>query len=225
MKKKTFEVELSIPTARIVTRPDLEDLKDFDKDRILSRPYFEHLKLSAGSDKEILNNLSSNDISEIENSIKRLREILVSVESYSVCLSDKFKENQIRLEAVEYLMKSTDEDLLQELSQNLKSEEKNISDMKMATLKLIQDIKVIIEFYNKKVVEHYRKTFAGRLKQARLAAGFTQSQLANAVNMSQNGFQLYEAARQEPSLTTLIRLSKILKQPTDWLLGFSETGT
>ena len=71
------------------------------------------------------------------------------------------------------------------------------------------------------IQQRYRDIFANRLKQARQEKRLTQKELATAVEMSQNGFQQYEGARREPSLTTLIRLSKVLHRPTDWLLGLS----
>ena len=91
--------------------------------------------------------------------------------------------------------------------------------------KILTDFIVKVAEMVKKITEtiqqRYRDIFANRLKQARQEKRLTQKELATAVEMSQNGFQQYEGARREPSLTTLIRLSKVLHRPTDWLLGLS----
>ena len=67
--------------------------------------------------------------------------------------------------------------------------------------------------------ERYKQTFAVRLREARLSAGLTQLQLAKQLGMTPNGYNPYENAKREPSLTTLVKISKILKKSTDWLLG------
>ena len=66
-----------------------------------------------------------------------------------------------------------------------------------------------------------QKIFAMRLRQARTAAGLTQTQLANQIGMTQGGYTGYENSVREPSIATLKRLSRILKTPTDWLLGLT----
>lgn len=65
------------------------------------------------------------------------------------------------------------------------------------------------------------KDFSARLRQARKEAGLTQAKIAAQIGMGQNRYTLYETARREPSLATLIRLSRVLKRPTDWLLGLT----
>lgn len=64
-----------------------------------------------------------------------------------------------------------------------------------------------------------RITFSVRLKKARLAANLTQTQLAAQLNLSQSGYNLYETMNSEPSLATLINISKKLNCSVDWLLG------
>ena len=67
----------------------------------------------------------------------------------------------------------------------------------------------------------YSRTFAVRLRQARKEARLTQAQLAAQIGMTQGGYTQYENAGREPSLSTLAKLSRILKRPTDWLLGLA----
>ena len=43
--------------------------------------------------------------------------------------------------------------------------------------------------------------------------------LGDAINISQNGFGLYETGKRDISTTALIRLSRKLKVSSDWLIG------
>lgn len=67
----------------------------------------------------------------------------------------------------------------------------------------------------------YRLTFSSRLREARKAAKLTQAQLAERIGMTQGGFSPYETSLGEPPLATLVKLSKVLKRSTDWLLGLT----
>lgn len=70
------------------------------------------------------------------------------------------------------------------------------------------------------MVKHvYRKNFADRLRFARQATGLSQKAFAPKIGMSQNGYSYFETAQRDPSIPTLIRLSKIFNRSTDWLLG------
>lgn len=90
-----------------------------------------------------------------------------------------------------------------------------------ATEDLIQRIKDVIDSIEFQLNGQFTNTFSSRLREARKAAGLTQSQVADKLGMSQGGYTQYEQQRREPSLATLAKLSKILKRPTDWLLGLS----
>lgn len=116
-------------------------------------------------------------------------------------------------------------------------EEKNIEETQM--LNRIQRVRVLRTLYDKvlfalaqlkesleKIIEkakeiECRGRFSERLKQARTEAGLTQSQLAEKLGMRQSSYSSYENAGTEPSLATLSNISKILKRPTDWLLGLT----
>ena len=75
------------------------------------------------------------------------------------------------------------------------------------------------------IVEGYeksdRKVFAVRLRQARTEAGMTQTELAKEIGMSQSTYTNYENLKCEPPIAVLKRLARILKRPTDWLLGLT----
>lgn len=67
----------------------------------------------------------------------------------------------------------------------------------------------------------YREVFAERLKQARKMTGLTQARFAPKIGLTKNGYALYETARRDPSIPTLIRIAKELKISADWLLGLT----
>ena len=68
---------------------------------------------------------------------------------------------------------------------------------------------------------YYTKIFAARLKQARKAARLTQEELAAQIGLKRSSYGLYEQARNEPNVSVLAILSKILKRPADWFLGLT----
>ena len=69
----------------------------------------------------------------------------------------------------------------------------------------------------------YKKMFKGNDEfektQARKLTGLTQESFAPKVGLTKNGYALYETARREPSISTLVRISKELQISVDWLLG------
>lgn len=60
-----------------------------------------------------------------------------------------------------------------------------------------------------------------RIKEARKAAGLTQQQTADALNMTIGAYQKYEAGSVEPPLHSLVSLAIIFDVTTDYLLGMS----
>ena len=69
---------------------------------------------------------------------------------------------------------------------------------------------------------NHREIFAKRLRQARVAAGYNQAQLAKKINVVRNTYFYYETSHNEPSLETLCELARILNVTPNWLLGFEE---
>lgn len=61
-----------------------------------------------------------------------------------------------------------------------------------------------------------------RVKQARVAQGITQEQLATAVDSSQSAVVRWENSIGEPRAATLKALSRCLRVSSDWLMGRSE---
>lgn len=61
--------------------------------------------------------------------------------------------------------------------------------------------------------------FGERLKQIRLEKGYTQKDIINKINISQNGYSSWELGKTEPNLTSLKKLSNIFHISVDYLLG------
>ena len=61
--------------------------------------------------------------------------------------------------------------------------------------------------------------FGARLAEVRKAAGFTQTELAEALGISQRMVAYYESIDDNPLARILVLLSKTLKVSTDELLG------
>lgn len=194
--------------------------RDFDHNKFLQRPLFKFvevdgeyfLKNNLRGDGEIFESLSpTDDVNKNENHLKKLQVIYDSLVYYQVKLID-----DIHLSRLIRFKRATKNLELKKRAGELQEKYDEYANI----IAMIQDtVRKKISTLEKTIEQQTRKIFASRLKQARTAAGLTQKALANAVNMSQNGFQQYEGARREPSLTTLTRLSKVLGQSADWLLG------
>ena len=61
--------------------------------------------------------------------------------------------------------------------------------------------------------------FARNLRQLRKEKGYSQIELAKQINYGYTAIANYESSRNEPSLDTLIELSRILGVTTDELIG------
>ena len=67
----------------------------------------------------------------------------------------------------------------------------------------------------------YVEVFTSRLKNAREYNGFTQTEVAKALKISQSTYAGYEGGRTEPHLELVAMISKLYNVSTDWLLGLS----
>lgn len=228
--KKPIKVKISTDVVRLVIRPDLEDLKNFDGERILSRKYFEKLKLSKGTDSEILNSYPVQGLKSLEQTFKRLQEILNRVISYQMCLTEKFEETEkifnekskefFNLQLADEKAKDTaKEKFLKSKIQKLREKSKLIEEFQKSAEKLSIDLKNRIEKIDCELEENLRKIFSERLKKARLAIGLTQTEFAAVLGLTQSAFASYESGRREPNFTTLKKICRALNVSADWLLG------
>ncbi len=61
--------------------------------------------------------------------------------------------------------------------------------------------------------------FAKRLKQCRLALGYTQEQMATILGITTRGYRNYELGTREPNLSFLVALADNLNVSMDYLVG------
>lgn len=67
--------------------------------------------------------------------------------------------------------------------------------------------------------------FGKRLKQLRTQAGMTQLQLAERIGVTKSVISFYELQERSPSPDVLIKLSRIFRVSTDYLLGLERNNT
>ena len=77
-------------------------------------------------------------------------------------------------------------------------------------------------YFALKFVKYQSQKYQRRLKQARLAVGMTQQEVADKLNISRNAYTMYETGKRDISTLTLAQLSVIYQQSTDWLLGITD---
>ena len=65
-------------------------------------------------------------------------------------------------------------------------------------------------------------SFSEKLKQLRVDANLTQSQLAKILNTTQRRISYFEMAKVEPDLSTLCAVAKYFQVSTDFLLGLTD---
>lgn len=66
---------------------------------------------------------------------------------------------------------------------------------------------------------------AQRLKEAREAAGLTQTQVAKALNTSQEKISRNENAKAKPDVEYVVGFARLYGVPTGWLLGLTDDRT
>ena len=64
--------------------------------------------------------------------------------------------------------------------------------------------------------------FADRLKECRKSIGKTQREVADALDISENGYQNYERNKNEPKMDTLIKFAEYFGVSIDYLTGLSD---
>lgn len=67
--------------------------------------------------------------------------------------------------------------------------------------------------------EKWRKRLGDRIRMMRCGLELTQAELAAKIGVTKAAVTAYELGRSEPNLKNLVRLSRALEVPTDWLLG------
>ena len=193
--------------------------RDFDGEKILSRPYFKRLDFAAGrTDTEILQSLKAaadDSVDDMENKLIIIKGICYRVIQFQNFISRHMKRlGSLNLEKA----KST----------GVKLSELKGNALMLEYMATIPVLNIFLDEWKKnyyelekQIQERYRREFAARLKKARTAAGLTQRQLADMIQISPTGFASYEQAKSDPSIPTLIRLAKILKLSENQILGLT----
>lgn len=64
--------------------------------------------------------------------------------------------------------------------------------------------------------------FTSRLKEVRQEKGWTQKQLAAAINTTDDSIYSWEKGRSQPSIELLHKLCRVLEVSSDYLIGLSD---
>ncbi|MFD3012241.1 helix-turn-helix domain-containing protein [Streptococcus agalactiae] len=64
--------------------------------------------------------------------------------------------------------------------------------------------------------------FPQKLKELRKEKKLTQTELASKLNISQKSYSNWETGKSEPNLENVVKLAKLFKTTTDFLLGVTD---
>ena len=196
-------------------------LRDFDDKRILQRPFFSKLRADFhfadnASDDEILDATFGEaaikylGVSATETELEKLRKLQSDAERYRkrikkhVTRLKKFLDSRARKFTTTGLEKYKNQyeqcaGLL--LQYNWFEEATEIFNLKIGGLC----------FESERILDSlWRNEFGRQLKLARVAKGLRQQDVANKLRIPTSTFASYEQGRNDPSLPTLIRISKLL---------------
>lgn len=198
-------------------------MRDFDGKRILQRPYFRQFGFADESDEKILSSLTatdSDDVTTLERKNQWLNDIhkrLVSLHAlimrhangrltyYRRAVQKKFAPDSLSCQSKIGREQSLMTDYVLGFS--------------MAVMDLMPPVETLWLDSEQRLQAAYRRRFGERLKAAREAAGLSRKELGDAINISPNGFGLYETGKRDVNTAALIRLTRKLKVSADWLIG------
>lgn len=205
--------------------------KDFDRERILQRPYFRawrnkyHVGDDNLSDTEILAGVIIHyadfnvDMCEFDN--EKLTELLTRLEKFQRLIQRHANAMDGRLEKYRRAVQSATAENFS-LQSRLDREEKMsrvyLIDASRAVGDLLVEVKKRWQESEIDLQGVYRRRFGERLKSAREAAGLSRQKFAAKCNLSMQQIHYYENGQREPSLTSLKRFARTLKVSVDWLL-------
>lgn len=64
--------------------------------------------------------------------------------------------------------------------------------------------------------------FSKRLKSLRQESGFTQQEVADKISINRGSYSNWENGKREPTLENVVKLAKLFKTTTDFLLGVTD---
>jgi transcriptional regulator with XRE-family HTH domain len=71
-------------------------------------------------------------------------------------------------------------------------------------------------------MDQFGQQLGQRLQEARKLSNITQKAMADFLNMTEQGYQLYEYGKRAPSYINLVKICRHLGITSDWLLGISD---
>ena len=176
-------------------------LANFDEKRILQRRYFKKFDLPQLSDAEILATLKVNDEESVQVMEQKLSEVKAlhdQAQNFNNKMLIRYSERLKKVHGKtygEYLLAC------------------------MSVAALIQSLRKLYYDNESRIQQEYKKVFTERLKKYRKAAGLTQKELGELVQVSPRGMSYYARGEREMPVHLLIRISKILNVSVDDLLG------
>lgn len=66
------------------------------------------------------------------------------------------------------------------------------------------------------------ENYGTRLKEARKAKGYTQTEIAKLMDIPQQNWQRYESGKLDLKMSTIYKICKALGISADWLLGLTD---
>ena len=197
--------------------------RNFDEQRILSRPYFRQFRADCHvedglTDEEILQSLDAADDDSFDELEQKLQTVKKAYEQLDFFRHFIWRHTENRLDQYnKHKAKKYGVNVAELSSVTRPAPVLNYTIANFRCRDLMKKFQTFYYELEDKIEKRYRAEFAARLKKLRQAAGLTQKQLGDIIQISPQGFSMYEAARREPTITSLFRLAKIL--PIDKLLG------
>lgn len=71
-------------------------------------------------------------------------------------------------------------------------------------------------------VTDFKSNFPQKLKEERKKRGYTQEEMAKLLAIGQSAYAKWENGRTEPTLENVVKLAKLFKTTTDFLLGVTD---
>lgn len=204
-------------------------LHDFDGKEILQRPFFRDLKLNAGTDEKVLQDVWHNSLGEKRE--EKLRAILKKLREYQrrmVEHIDVLSETYLKL-AGKFADLQTNEDTngtTAKAIEKLKSQLRHAKNLQAGytliynseILKLSNFVSERVAYAAKETEILKRKEFGNRLRQARKSKGLSVRALAEIVGVSHADVSNYELGVKSPAFKNLLKLVETLEISADWLL-------
>ena len=207
--------------------------RDFDSERILQRKFFCKLNLPVCTDAEFFNryhvrftrrSFESSDSSYtsliFSNRFEALRKLNSALARYmQLHILHCKKLDSLKSKYAENFMSTPDDFFKENFNRANRLLDFYLS-LTAITADLMRKVLSILRTTSKVYQYLWRKEFGERLRDARLAKGLTQAQLAELIgSVSRDAIQRYESGGADIALPNLYKLAKILGVSADSLLG------